>query len=227
MDAKVSTRSQGSGKQRLVEAAIRLAADSRSIHAIGLRSLAREAGLNPNTFYRHFDSIDDLALTIIQSTVTELREPLSALRRQAADAAEDKQTRRRPAIGIPFDIVRGQRVTRETVRLFFDYVERNPSPFLVGARELHGPSPVVRDALRRVMADFTADMVRDMKELELLPNLDDPALERVSATTIRMMFHLSVDFIEQPDRRQTIVAEAEDMILTLLAGAVTLSYLPR
>ncbi|MGA4815143.1 TetR family transcriptional regulator [Pseudomonas aeruginosa] len=39
---------------------------SRSLGAIGLRELAREAGLNPNTFYRHFRDIDDLGLTMIR-----------------------------------------------------------------------------------------------------------------------------------------------------------------
>ncbi|MDF5872783.1 TetR family transcriptional regulator [Pseudomonas aeruginosa] len=58
------------GKRALLEAALRLGSSSRSLGAIGLRELAREAGLNPNTFYRHFRDIDDLGLTMIRDIST-------------------------------------------------------------------------------------------------------------------------------------------------------------
>ncbi|MGS8176830.1 TetR family transcriptional regulator [Pseudomonas aeruginosa] len=60
------------GKRALLEAALRLGSSSRSLGAIGLRELAREAGLNPNTFYRHFRDIDDLGLTMIRDISTQL-----------------------------------------------------------------------------------------------------------------------------------------------------------
>ncbi|MDF5940116.1 TetR family transcriptional regulator [Pseudomonas aeruginosa] len=67
------------GKRALLEAALRLGSSSRSLGAIGLRELAREAGLNPNTFYRHFRDIDDLGLTMIRDISTQLRQPLRQL----------------------------------------------------------------------------------------------------------------------------------------------------
>ncbi|HHK2870783.1 TPA: TetR family transcriptional regulator [Pseudomonas aeruginosa] len=75
------------GKRALLEAALRLGSSSRSLGAIGLRELAREAGLNPNTFYRHFRDIDDLGLTMIRDISTQLRQPLRQLRREAATRA--------------------------------------------------------------------------------------------------------------------------------------------
>ena len=48
------------GKRKLIEAALRLTAGGRSFASLGLRELAREAELNPNTFYRHFDTLDRL-----------------------------------------------------------------------------------------------------------------------------------------------------------------------
>ena len=46
------------GKLKLIQAALRLITQSRSLTSLGLRELAREAGLNPNTFYRHFKNPD-------------------------------------------------------------------------------------------------------------------------------------------------------------------------
>ncbi|EEI86845.1 putative DNA-binding transcriptional repressor FabR, partial [Anaerococcus lactolyticus ATCC 51172] len=67
-------------------AALRLGSSSRSLGAIGARA-GREAGLNPNTFYRHFRDIDDLGLTMIRDISTQLRQPLRQLRREAATRA--------------------------------------------------------------------------------------------------------------------------------------------
>ena len=72
------------GKRALMDAAIRLAASSRCISSLGLRELAREAALNPNTFYRHFRNMDDLGLQLLREGNDRLRGPLRALRRQAA-----------------------------------------------------------------------------------------------------------------------------------------------
>ncbi|PYB35969.1 TetR family transcriptional regulator, partial [Pseudomonas aeruginosa] len=106
------------GKRALLEAALRLGSSSRSLGAIGLRELAREAGLNPNTFYRHFRDIDDLGLTMIRDISTQLRQPLRQLRREAATRAAPGARAQTTPFGL--DLERGRRVCRETVRLFFD-----------------------------------------------------------------------------------------------------------
>jgi len=58
----VEKTSEAPGKRLLMEAALRLTSTSRSLSSLGLRELAREAGLNPNTFYRHFRDVDIDAL---------------------------------------------------------------------------------------------------------------------------------------------------------------------
>lgn len=68
------------GKRKLIDAALRLAAARRSFAGLGLRELAREAGLNPNTFYRHFRDMEDLALTAVAEVGNELRPMLRAVR---------------------------------------------------------------------------------------------------------------------------------------------------
>ena len=62
-----------SGRQKLMEAALELAATTRSLASLGLREVARHAGLNPNTFYRHFKDFDDLGVAMLDELGTELR----------------------------------------------------------------------------------------------------------------------------------------------------------
>src|SRR5471030_2495296 len=75
------------GKRKLIEAALRLTAEGRSFASLGLRELAREAGLNPNTFYRHFDALDELAREAVEWVSRRLR-PM--LRRERWLAAHDE-----------------------------------------------------------------------------------------------------------------------------------------
>lgn len=211
------------GKRLLMDAALKLTAQSRSINALGLRELAREAGLNPNTFYRHFKDIDELGLTIIEEMSNKLRQPLRDLRRQAAESVVPPEL-----AGIGWEenpllnLQKATLATKETVKLFFDYVAQNPNAFILGVRELHGASPLLRQALRKVMADFAQDMADDIKQLKLLPMLDDATLLEVASTISREMFQLSMDYIEQPEQRNAIFAQAEALVVMLFTGATVL-----
>jgi AcrR family transcriptional regulator len=75
------------GKALPAGAAVKLALKIRSIGAPGVRETGREAGLNPNTFYRHFSSMEDLGLAIIGRLEAIWRRPLRGIRRSAAEAA--------------------------------------------------------------------------------------------------------------------------------------------
>ena len=147
-DAQVRDKgSEAPGKRLLMDAALRLTSTSRSLSSLGLRELAREAGLNPNTFYRHFRDVDDLGLTVIGEITRLLRQPLRDLRREAAQRAVRDDGPTVPKL-LGIDLGRGRRVCHETVQLFFDFVAEHPEAFIIGVRELHGASPVLREALR-------------------------------------------------------------------------------
>ncbi len=85
---------------------------------------------------------------------------------------------------------KGRRVCRETVRLFFDFVESNPAAFIVGVRELHGASPVLRGALRQIMDEFAEDMSEDIIEFRLLPAVSEATIRRLSSLIGRQLFQL-------------------------------------
>src|SRR5690242_10456677 len=76
------------GKRRLIEAALRLGARGASLTSLGLRELAREAGLNHNTFYRHFRDLDELAAALTEEISSQLMAGLKEVRRNAATHAD-------------------------------------------------------------------------------------------------------------------------------------------
>lgn len=212
------------GKQALLSAALRLVADGRALNSLGLRELARAAGLNPNTFYRHFREMDDLGLTLLRGIVEQVRDPIRALRRDAAARAERQIRQQDPAIDqVQLELRRGRLVCAETVRLFLDYALANAAAVTVVMREMHGPSELLRREVRGMMRMFATDLAQDIVELKLVSEQVAPAQVRQIAEMISInLFSQSLDYIAQPQRRNQLRRLAEEQIMMLFTGAAFL-----
>nr|WKF55597.1 HTH-type transcriptional repressor FabR [Paraburkholderia busanensis] len=193
------------GKRKLIEAALRLTAGGRSFASLGLRELAREAGLNPNTFYRHFDTLDDLARAAVESVSRRLR-PM--LRRERWLAAHDEP----------------HSVPRRACVAFFAFALDNREAFLSALAEYHGTSPALRDAVRANLHEVSAEMADDVVQLKLMPTLARGTVDEVCTQIVLQLFHLSAEYIGADEvRREALVAYAERFIVRLFAGSMLLA----
>lgn len=57
---------------------------AKSIASLSLREVAREAGIAPNSFYRHFKDIDELAISLIDRAGIVLRKIIRQARLRAS-----------------------------------------------------------------------------------------------------------------------------------------------
>ncbi|WP_043350655.1 TetR family transcriptional regulator [Cupriavidus basilensis] len=189
------------GKRKLIDAALRLAAARRSFAGLGLRELAREAGLNPNTFYRHFRDMEDLALTAVAEVGNELRPMLRAVRWAVA---QDNP---------------GEVATR-ACDAFFAYADAHPDAFFVGVCGSTGPQPALREAVRQVLADIAGEMAEDIERLELSPGLSRPIIDDLCGYVVSYLFHLSTDYLEDSAKgRRLRIQQSKQLISWLLRGA--------
>jgi AcrR family transcriptional regulator len=188
------------GRQRLMAAALRIGASKRSLQMLGLRELAREAGLNPNTFYRHFSSLEQLSQTIIDELGRDIRTNLRGIRRTVQSPLAE--------------------ATPRTIEYVFDYALRNPDAFIVAVRELHGAMPALREALQRMIRDVAEEMVEDVQFLNIAPGLQVDTLREISQVVVQQVFHQTLDYIEQPSRRSQIMRQTVRFIDMLFAGAL-------
>lgn len=188
------------GKRRLIDAARRLAAERRGFATLGIRELARAAGLNPNTFYRHFDAVEDLALEALAAISGELRPMLRHERWQAAHDAPHA-------------------VARRVCQAFFAFVLDHRDAFLCALAEYHGASAAMRGAIRGVLADVATEMADDVERLDWVPTLPRASVEEVCAQIVVYLFHLSQDYIDAPAGRDALLDEAERFVARLFAGA--------
>ena len=205
-----------SGRQRLMEAALQLAATTRSLASLGLREVARQAGLNPNTFYRHFNDFDELGLAVIDQLSGQLREGLRERRRRPAEAGLKLSDTANPTEAWS----KAQDVVRESVALVLDFVTEHRTAYVVGIREMHGSSPVLRKALRRVLDDIGEDMTEDVLGALQLPLLQREDVAEISQLVIRQMTFFSLDYLEHPEQREQIRRQAERFVLLLFWGAI-------
>ena len=63
---------KGRTRQALLDATMELVAD-RSFSGLSLREVARGAGIVPTAFYRHFSSMEDLGVTLVEDAMRVLR----------------------------------------------------------------------------------------------------------------------------------------------------------
>src|SRR5689334_21407856 len=83
-DASGPGRRASISRNDLIAAAQRLLGPHRSVSSLSLREVTREAGIAPNSFYRQFRDMDELAVALIDLAGRSLRRIIGAARDRVA-----------------------------------------------------------------------------------------------------------------------------------------------
>ncbi len=182
-------------RRALVEAALGLLGENRSFTSLSLREVARRAGVVPNAFYRHFASTDALGLALLEEGVLTLRRLL-------------RQTRE---TGLP-----AREIIRRSVEIYVQYVRAHPLHFLFIARERVGGSPVIREAIRREIGHFAAEMAADFGALNVLPHLGSDSRRMIAEIVVQMMLDVAADILDVRAGRPELEAELVERLVRYL-----------
>ena len=188
------------GKKSLMDAATRLAA-RQGASSLVLREIAREAGLNHNTFYRHFTDLDAMMQAIVDGFGDRLHQGLSDVRGTL-----------RP----------GEVPTQKVIGWLFDFARSHRDVFIVAMRERFGPPGPIRDSVHASLEQLTNDTQRDLAALGLLPNVDPAYMRRLLEVSVNEVFRHCVEYVEAPHRRKQLLAATQELWETLMAGAAAL-----
>jgi hypothetical protein len=121
-------------------------------------------------------------------------------------------------MGLPASVT-----SAKTVEHVFDYAARNPEAFLVGVRELHGTPTKLRAAMRLRIEDLGLEMVEDIISSKIVPGLDLERLKPMASFIVEFVFHRTLDYLEAPQSRKTLVERTARCIDALLMGAAVLN----
>src|SRR6188472_3164954 len=167
-----------SGREKLIAAALRLAASRSSVASLGLRELAREAGLNPNTFYRHFNNLEELSAAIVEDFGREIRLRRNLARQQAQDFPS---------------------FLAQSVPSYFEFAAEHPEAFIVGFRELSLGTDTSR-AVKRLMDELAEELVGIAGQFGALSGQDKARELEIAGFIVNGLFMLAIEYIEQKSR---------------------------
>ncbi len=177
-------------------------ADGGSLSTVSLRQVAREVGIVPTGFYRHFASIEEVGLALVDEAFGSLRQMLRDVRRGNPE-------------------LRG--VIRGSVAVLVDHAHRQEAHFRFIARERVSGPPVVREAIRHGLELFERELAMDLARL---PNAEDWSGEdlRIMANLIVTTMVSTAEAVidapaGRPDVELAIVRTVEQQLRMIVVGA--------
>ncbi|MFF4033206.1 TetR family transcriptional regulator [Streptomyces sviceus] len=187
-------------RQALLDAALGLL-EEQSLSSLGLREVTRAVGVAPTAFYRHFRSIADLGVALVEEALGSLHPMI----RTTVSTAEDH----------------GQRIER-AIELIAGHVDAYPAHVRFIARERHGGVQPVREAIRDQLARFGQEVKDELAK--------DPVSGGWSEDDLLMLANLYVDqmlitaslFLEAleapPEERDRVCQVAERQMRLISIG---------
>ena len=179
----------------LLQAALSLMGEGRSFTSLGIREIAREAGMVPNAFYRHFRNTDELGLELVEEVGVTLRRLLREAR-QADVAAADR--------------------LRRSVAVYHQYLLDNRPLFLFVSSERAGGSRILRMAIRNEVSHFTNEMAQDLRRLGLYPDMATADLQMVCGLIVTTMLAAAPEILDLPADQPLLEAEMMDNFIRQL-----------
>lgn len=176
-------------RSNLLRAALTLMGEGRSFTSLALREIAREAGVAPTAFYRHFRNTDELGLALVEEVGITLRRLLREARK--VDVA-------------PRDML------RRSVSVYLDYVKLNRLQFVFISSERSGGSRILRLAIRNDVTHFTNEMAQDFRLRGFYPNLPTSSLQMVCSMIVMTMLAAATDILDLLPNQVLLEAEMSE-----------------
>ena len=186
----------------LLAAALKLVGPHRSLSTLSLREVTREAGIAPNSFYRQFRDMDELAVALIDLAGRSLRKIIGEARHRAASTDRS--------------------VVRGSVEAFIEQLRADDKLLHVLLREGNVGSDAFKHAVERELQFFEEELCLDLVRLAARDNapLHEPAI--VSKAITRLVFAMGATAMDlPPEKDPELIEEISTMIRMIIVGART------
>ncbi len=193
--------------EELIAAALKLVGPHRSISTLSLREISREAGIAPNSFYRHFRDIDELAIALIELAGTSLRKILSEARQRSTTERS---------------------VVQMSIEVFMDQLSIGDGFLPILLREGRAGSTAFKQAVERQLCFFEDELLHDLVRFASIwgYTLHEPALAARAIT--RLVFAMASATMDLPKvEQQQKMFETVTMIRMILTGAQAMAENPK
>jgi TetR/AcrR family transcriptional regulator, fatty acid biosynthesis regulator len=200
------SRAQQKEKTRraIIDAAFAQLSPDKGFSSLSLREVAREAGIAPTSFYRHFADMDELGLTLVDEAGLMLRQLL----RQARNRIEKNGS-----------------VIRTSIETFMEFVVGNSNVFRLLLRERSGTSAAFRRAVAREIQHFCAELADYLRKETACP---DEYAQMQAEAMVTLVFHAGADALDaSPETRIQITLRTIVQLRWLAHGAAGYGRRPK
>lgn len=187
-------------REDLLAAALKLIGPHRSLSTLSLREVAREAGIAPNSFYRQFRDMDELAVALIDLAGRSLRTIIGQARERATSTERS--------------------VIRVSVETFMEQLRADDKLLHVLLREGAVGSDAFKHAVERELNYFEEELQHDLVRLAAADSavLHEPAL--VAKAITRLVFAMGATAMDLPPARdEELVEQISHMLRMIIVGA--------
>jgi AcrR family transcriptional regulator len=186
-------------REDLIAAALRLIGPHRSVSTLSLREVAREADIAPNSFYRHFRDIDELAVALIELSGEALRRIVGNARKRAGDASS---------------------IVRSSIEVFVEQVRADDRLLHVLLREGTAGTDAFKAAVDRELGFFEDELHSDLVRINAAQGKRLQQPRTVARAITRLVFAMGATAIDAPPERDPeLIEELSLMVRMILAGA--------
>ena len=187
-------------REDLLAAALKLIGPHRSLSTLSLREVAREAGIAPNSFYRQFRDMDELAVALIDVAGRSLRTIIGEARQRATSSAAS--------------------VVRVSVETFMEQLRADDKLLHVLLREGAVGSDDFKHAVERELHYFEEELQHDLVRLAALDGAKLYKPELVATAITRLVFAMGATAMDQPPEKDPeLVEQISTMIRMIIVGA--------
>ena len=186
-------------EQELMQAAVSLLDGNRSVSSLSLREVARAADIAPNSFYRHFRDIDELAVALIDQAGRGLRGMIREARRRLEG---------------------NQGGVRSSVEVFMEALDDESRYLHILLREMSLGSEAFRAAVDRELRYFEQELVDEFTRPDMPEDQRIYAPELAAKAITRLVFSLGAAACDvDREQREQIIDEATIMVRMIIRGA--------
>jgi AcrR family transcriptional regulator len=172
-------------REAILSAALGLSQD-HGFAQLSLRQVTRAAGVVPTAFYRHFNSMDEVGLALVEQS-------FATLRRMIRDAQQDP------------DIV--DNLIDSSADVLVAAVKQNREHFAFVARERLGGSAAVRAVIQHELELFISELAVFLARVPQLAQWSSDDVTMVSGLFVRNMVYRAEQVVETPDGRPDLEEE--------------------
>jgi AcrR family transcriptional regulator len=170
----------------LLQAALVLLKDN-GFSGLSLREVSREAGVVPTAFYRHFASMEELGLALVDESFRTLRQMIRAARSEANP----------------------DHVIHSSVEILVRHVHEHRLHFRFIARERFGGVGALRQAIRSEIRLFSSELATDLTRFPYLNTWSTEDLQMMAGLIVNAMVSTAEEILDVPIDN----AEVEDEIV--------------